>query len=549
MRAGILATLVLLSCQPIMIGNPAEADGGARAMDGASGAAVSSGAGNVGVVPNFGGRAGGGASSGGSPDRPNTAGSPSGGTSSAGDSSGGDSSTAGGAGGDAAGSGGEHNANDDPSRVLNERVLFVIYDPNVNGPGGAAQRLSTSLGVEAPDVLATRLMTQLETLTDGHVHHEVFPFRYSAVFPPLLGGFRYDATSYQACLDDSSQCSALAADYDALELEQELCSAVQSQNPDQIWLLGAEHFGFTNRELSCQVFEDERYITKTLDIVSLDYSRGFPSILYSYQAHALGALQQVFGVSPANATSDAPDNVYGLFVQARGRSPDITASGCGDITFAPNTLEANRFDAPFTMASYCDTFLHYPRTEPPLSAAVPTGCTAWGCTEVGFRSYWFSHLPRAPWSDSQGKLNDFWRYILHASERLPSLDMSVTCSSSYLPGWCQHVTDMHQGVCNENEWATFKKATGFVEFRFEPKQLVTGVQLYDRACDEQVLSGHLEFSDGSDDIPFGALEAEGIVPTSITFEPKLLSGLRVLIDESQGPHPGFGELTVARQPP
>lgn len=549
MRVGIFSAIVVLSCQPIMIGNPAAEEGGAAAMDGASGATVANGASNSGVVPSFGGLGNGGASAtGGSAHGPNTAGSQVGGTSTAGDAAGGASGTAAGAGEDA-GSGGEPETNAEPERVLDARVLFVIYDPTMNGPGGAAQRLSTTLGVEAPDVLAMRLMAQLETLTDGHVHYEVFPFRNSAAFPPLLDGFRYDAAGYQACLEDSSKCSTAMADYDAIELEQELCSAVQDQNPDQIWLLGAEHFGFANQKLSCQVFEDERFVTKTLDLISLDYSRDFPSILYSYQAHALGALQQVFGVSPANATSDAPDNVYGLFVQALGRAPDITASGCGDITFAPNTLEANRFDAPFTMPSYCDSFLHYPRTEAPLAAAVPTTCTAWGCTEVGFRGYWFSHLPRAPWSDSQGKLNDFWRYILYANERLPPSATSVTCSSSYLPGWCQHVTDGHQGVCNENEWATFKKTTGFVEFRFEPKQLVTGVQLYDRACDEQVLSGHLEFSDASADVPFGALEAEGLVPTSMTFEPKLLSGLRVVIDESQGPHPGFGEITVAGSTP
>ena len=56
-------------------------------------------------------------------------------------------------------------------------------------------------------------------------------------------------------------------------------------------------------------------------------------------------------------------------------------------------------------------------------------------------------------------------------------------------------------------------------------------------------------ADGSADIPFGPLEAEGKVPTSKTFEPKLLSGLRVVLDESDGPNPGFGELTVARQLP
>jgi hypothetical protein len=192
--------------------------------------------------------------------------------------------------------------------------------------------------------------------------------------------------------------------------------------------------------------------------------------------------------------------------------------------------------------------LHYPRAEAPWATAAPVDCMAWGCTEAGFRGYWFAHIPQAPWSDSAGRLNDFWRYLLSASERLPPPPISVTCSSSYEPGWCAHVTDNQQGNCNFNEWATLTQASGFVEFRFEPKRLVSGVQLYDRACDEQVLGGHLEFSDGSPPIAFGALETKGEVPTSKTFEPKLLSGLRVVIDDSSGPNPGFGEVTVASTP-
>jgi hypothetical protein len=532
MRSRIFLTLAALSCQPIILGDPGEAGGGPTKPEGASGAFALGGTPHS---PSAGG-------AGDSADDADTGGSSRGGT-----PTGGTSTSQGGAGTDAGGGdggdGGDAGESDRPAIPLDARVLFVIYDPAMNDAG---QRLSTTLGVEAPDVLALRLIDQLETLTNGHVHHEVFPFRTTAFFPPMLEGFRYDAAGYQACLADSSHCHAAAADYDAIQLEQDLCSSVQEHNADLIWLLGAERFGFmTGSQLSCQVLEDEQTIAKTLDVVSLDYSRGMASMLFSYQAHATNALQHVFGYPPANSTAEAPDNTFGLFAQARGRSPDITASGCGDITFAPNTLEPNRFDHPFTMPSYCDTFLHYPRTEAPLAAAVSTDCTAWGCTEVGFRGYWLSHLPRAPWSDSQGKLNDFWRYILLANERLPPPEVSVTCSSSYLPGWCQHVMDNFQGDCKTHEWATATKSGGFVEFRFEPKRLVSGLQLFDRGCAGQVLHGHLEFSDGSAEILFGALEPLGKVPTKINFAAKPLSGLRVVIDESSGANPGFGEVTVA----
>jgi hypothetical protein len=177
--------------------------------------------------------------------------------------------------------------------------------------------------------------------------------------------------------------------------------------------------------------------------------------------------------------------------------------------------------------------------------------------------HWLSQLPRARWSDSQNGLNDHWRYILHPSERERPKDVSVTCSSSYLPGWCDLVHEgsealekgVAHGTCNVGEWATYMEPRGFVEFRFVPPKLVSGVDIYDRGCDEQVLAGHIEFSDGSADLGFGALANEGDDAHSETFEPRLLSGMRVVIDESSPPvipgtkvNPGFGEIVIVSPP-
>ena len=59
------------------------------------------------------------------------------------------------------------------------------------------------------------------------------------------------------------------------------------------------------------------------------------------------------------------------------------------------------------------------------------------------------------------------------------------------------------------------------------------------------MSGHLEFSDGSPSIAFGQLEDTGQEPTVITFGEKVVSSVRVVIDQSEGgPNPGFGEITL-----
>lgn len=535
MRTLSFAAFCLVCCQPIVIGTPS-GSGGDGATDGTGGkqAGTSAGGslnngGSVAVLPT------GGASTAGDT-----------GTSGSHAGAGGDGAGAGiDAGASGAGAGGSSELDDAGVPSLTARVLLVAYDPTVNGAGEPDKTLTQSLALDPPNVLAEQLAARLETATTGHVHYVFSAPQTRLVFPPTENGIRYSAASYAACLANPSNCSSAPADYAAIDDEINLCSAVRNKPYDQIWLLGGKHFGFSvGKQLFCEVEENNGPVTKQIDVVTLDYSEGLTSLLASYQQHSQFALTEAFGIPAAISTADSPNNTYGLFVQAQGRAFAAPASGCGDITFAPNSLSPNRFDDPRSAPSYCETFLRSPRPAP-LSSLSPITCAAWGCTELGFRDYWFAHLPSAPWSDSHDHLNDFWPYILHASVRATPPAVSVTCSSSYERGWCGNTLDGDTGVCNENEWALLEGSTGFVELRFVPPKLISNVSVFDRACVEQVLAGHLEFSDGSAPIGFGQLPDDGLSPVTRSFPPKLLSGLRVVIDVSTGPHPGFAEISLS----
>jgi hypothetical protein len=418
-------------------------------------------------------------------------------------------------------------------------------------PGSEAlgQRLSSQLGVNAPEQLVGELAERLQAVTRGHVTVALLEKLSALAFPPRLDGRRYTPESYAACLNDAEGCDNTSVDYLAVDTELGLCAAAARTNPDQIWLLGGNHFAFpTGGSLTCPIAVGDTFVDKTIDIVPLDFSRGLTSALTGYQEFVQYALFMVFGPSPANATAESPDNPWALFSQAQGRNIGfIAVSGCGDPVFAPNALEPYRFDDSRVAPSYCESFSKWPRPDA-LSSLALLDCKAWGCSERGFREYWLAHLPKGPWTDSRGRWNDFWRYVLSYDERLPNVpETSVSCSTELEPGWCERVRDHAHGSCNTGEWATADAMTGFVEFRFTPPELVSGIELYDRACSEQVTAGHVEFSDGSADVPFGPLEDTGEQATPLSFAPKLLSGFRVVIDEAVGggPNAGFGEITYA----
>ncbi|HVY28458.1 MAG TPA: carboxypeptidase-like regulatory domain-containing protein [Polyangiaceae bacterium] len=367
---------------------------------------------------------------------------------------------------------------------LRPRIEWVIFDPTASESNGLPRRLSTTLQVESPDHSGLDLMDALTALTNGHVQPQgvSYTITHADAFPALADGFSYTPESYAACLADPNTCHAeVEADYAAIERDDDLCDSVAKDDVDEIWLIGGAHFGFVPlKPLECHVVVEGIDTVKRVDLVGLHFERELVGMLSDYQARADAALREAFGPLPGSE-----DNPYASYVKS------------------------------------------YPLPAEPLVTA------------------WLAHLPQEPWLDSQGRFKDFWRYINHPNERSDPQVSALTCSSSYTPGWCSHLVDGGHGVCNDKEWAAFDKdPLRSVEMLFRPEKFVSAITLYDRACDEQVLAGHLEFSDGTPDIPFDALEQNGMMPKMFTFEPKLLRGLRVVIDQATGPHPGLGEIVI-----
>ncbi len=118
------------------------------------------------------------------------------------------------------------------------------------------------------------------------------------------------------------------------------------------------------------------------------------------------------------------------------------------------------------------------------------------------------------------------------------------CSTQYQSGWCERVMDGVHGTCNWGEWATLSQPTGWVLMNLDLPTEITSVELWDRACGEQVTAGHLEFSDGST-VPFGQLEDTGQTSTKVTFSPRTTTFVKVVIDESiNGAGVGLGEIVI-----
>ena len=444
---------------------------------------------------------------------------------------------------------------------ITQRVGVVVFDPFVASAGGTHERLSKVNHWLDPSGLADQYRRTIETVTNGRVQYELVNTVTADAFPPKVDGFAYTGESYAKCLADSTSCHALDdADYQRLASDQGICDLVNAGAIDEVWLLGGPYFGFTLLQRLGPIASSapllstlETNCRRAINVFGFSYERELDAFLDGLRTKTENILDPLFQGWNFNSLSTTWDRYSHL----RLMSASNPISGCGGHGYPPNASHSGEYDNTAFVDSYCDNFYANPTSIGVTAPLKPVNCEAWGCSTTGFDRYWLRHLPAQRGVDSDGMLGNWWRYLLFpddatATPRATSEQSSnpgklalVTCSGSYASGWCANVTDDDHGECNSGEWATPHLPTGWVEFSWPAAIEVSSVTLYDRACDEEVTSGHLEFSDGSAAIGFGPLEDTGIDPTEIKFTPKQLTWLRVVIDASiRGDNPGFSEILV-----
>jgi hypothetical protein len=432
------------------------------------------------------------------------------------------------------------------SLQFNKKVYSLIFNPNIT-VNGVTKTLSQYEGWQDPATLATQYRDWLKA-TNSRVNYTISTTKVVNAWPTKEDAFVYNQTSYLACMANKATCHMPdASDYLKILNDYQLCQAVNAGTIDEVWMFGGPYFGFAESRLA----GPNGYWLNSDPVVGSACGKLLPVMGFNYErpyelmVHDLGhRTESVMGRVYGGWTENSLANNFNKFGLVRVQSPSYGYSGCASIHYTPTATgtsdaETYIYNNQGPNGSFCDDFLTYP--DLPASPVVKsTGCSAWGCTEIGYYQWWFQHLPKVPGFGADRKFADWWRYVIDPNQVF--LTDFATCSSEYMGGWCQGVSDGTHGTCNAGEWATAGVSTGWVQVSF-PAKKVSSVTLYDRACPEQVLSGRVQLSDNTT-LTFGALEDTGATATKLTFTSRTLSWVKVYIDSSSGGNPGIGEIVV-----
>ena len=292
---------------------------------------------------------------------------------------------------------------------IEKKVLVLNYDPILTNHGGL--RLHNYYHWNDPHLLMPQYLQDLTDSSSNYVRWKVTEFLDLDEWPLKADGFRYTETSYLNAWTTSTFHSPDGVDYVHIIDQFNLDDRVRSGAVDEVVVWGAPYFGYYESQMAgvaaywCNSPGIPRPGTPKYVIMGLNYERGVAEAIHSFGHRSESILSHVYGSWNSGTNVQ---HLWDKFTRYDKDAPGMAA--CGNVHFPPNA--AADYDYANTTqvnSSADDWLLHYPNfpgTTRKFSAA------EWNFDQRMYLKWWFRHMPHFPGRNSDGKLNNWWCYIV-----------------------------------------------------------------------------------------------------------------------------------------
>lgn len=303
----------------------------------------------------------------------------------------------------------------DSSEFLRRRVYVIVYDPLLSN----GQYLSDYLGWNEHSILTQQTIDFFRQASRGRLNYEVV---YTTIvtdgWPIKVDKFRYTEEEYLAVINGQSPPHEPdTVDYNAIvnSPELDICGKANRGEIDEVWIYNGPYFGFYESTLvgpgaywyNSPPVPGPHDCNRLIPIMGPSPERGLDCAIHNFGHRMEATMTKVYGSWEQNRTA----HNWERFALVKALSPDYSYSGCGNIHYPPNGTSNYDYGNTSGVPSNCDDFVHYPNLGDPAETVRPVTCAEWGCTEVGYLAYWFSHLPSNDGCGPDGVANDWWTYF------------------------------------------------------------------------------------------------------------------------------------------
>lgn len=306
---------------------------------------------------------------------------------------------------------------------ITKKIYLVVYNPQLSAAFGFGQTHIRYYGANDPYVLTNQAIAWFKAITNGRINYVLAKQVELNKYPMLIDGFSYtDSTFHSMITGVTPVHQPVWADYNAIVSETSACESFNNGEIDEVWMFGGSWFGFYESRLAGTgaFWYNSPALTGTtcsrpMPIMGYNFERGLPEMIHDYGHRAEYTMMKVY-------TTWARTRIYTNFDRyaiVAALAPTYGFSGCGKTHFPPNAPADYDYSNMFPALTLCDDFLKYPQITSLAAAPMETvDCRKWDCTDIGFYTYWFTHWPQFTGTGPDGKLNDWWDYMLNPSKAL-----------------------------------------------------------------------------------------------------------------------------------
>lgn len=314
------------------------------------------------------------------------------------------------------------------------KVYVIVYDPLLSN----GQLLSEHLGWYEHESLTQGTVDFFKQVTDNRLNYTVVETKLiTDGWPEKVDGHRYSEEEYLAVINGqrpAHQPDSVNYNLIVNSPELDICGKVNRGEIDEVWIYNGPNFGFFESTLvgpgayfyNSPPVPGPHDCQRLIPIMGPSPERSLRSAVHNFGHRTESALRKVYGSWEQNRTA----HNWERFALVGSKSPDYDYSGCGDTHFPPNGMEDYDYVNTVVVDTNCDDFVNYPHLGHPDETKRPVNCSEWGCTEMGYYHYWFTHLPAYGGCGPDEVANNWWKYIYQPTL---ALDPSSLCSKIMLP--------------------------------------------------------------------------------------------------------------------
>lgn len=288
------------------------------------------------------------------------------------------------------------------------RVLVLNFDPIVPDQ---QQRLHEVGQWNDPRQLAEGYAADVKAASGGLLQYEMVKWRDIDAFPVKQDGFQYTMERYLACRDGKAEWHQHdLADYPKLVQDHGAVEMINADKVDEIWIFGGPYFGYHESSmLGPGAFYinggiyDRVAAKRPFVVMGFNYERGVAEMLHNLSHRTEATMSRVYGGwKSEELTSD-----WARFAANLTQSGEAAVGSCH---YPPNALSDYDYANERVVQSTAEDWLNYPHLTGRKSSV---SRETWGGPDYhrNYMKWWFGHLPRAEGTNSEGKLNNWWRYL------------------------------------------------------------------------------------------------------------------------------------------